>query len=155
MILNIMNLLLSPALRLILSSTYFRSLNITVLDQRGSANSNSLIKSNFLIFNETVFPVVLLALLLLLRLVVCDVSSVAPLVIGVITLHNIIILSLFNYLHLVNTFLASSSYSSKSSISIVSLTLVTGSHRVLSMFLMVLMMMILSVSIGIEWESAN
>merc|ERR1712128_179829 len=153
-ILNIMNLLFSPALRLILSSTYFRSLNITVLDQRGSANSNSLIKSNLLIFNETVFPKVLLARLLLLRLIVCDVSSVAPLVIGVITLNNIIILSLFNHLHLVNTFLPSSSYGSKASISFVSLTLVTGSHRVLSMFLMVSMMMIIFTGIGIEGESS-
>merc|ERR1719260_602361 len=115
-----MNLLLSPTLRLILSSTYFRSLYITVLRQRGSTNSNSLIKSNLLIFNETVFPEVLLALLLL-RLIVCDVRGVAPLVVGVVTLHNIIVLSLLNHLNLVNTFLASSSYSSKASISISSL----------------------------------
>merc|ERR1719205_320515 len=109
-----MNLLLGPALRLILSYTYFRSLDITVLDQRGSADSNSLIKSNLLIFNGTVFPEVLLALLLLLRLIVCDVSSVASLVIGVITLHNIIILSLLNHLYFVNTFLAISTGASSS-----------------------------------------
>merc|ERR1711970_388445 len=151
-----MNLLLSPTLWLILSSTYFRSLYITDLHQRGSTNSNSLIKSNLLIFNETVFPEVLLALLFLLRLIVCDVRGVAPLVVGVVTLHNIIVLSLLNHLNLVNTFLASSSYSSKTSVSISSLTLVTSRHSFIMMLFMVSMVVvIIFTSIGIEWKSSN
>merc|ERR1719435_387998 len=116
-----MLLLLSPTLRLILSSTNLRSLDITVLDQRGSAHRSSLIESDGFILYEAVLPVVLLALLLLLGLIVCDISSVTPLVIGVVALHNIVILSLFNHLHLVNTSLAiitrtSSSNSSKAHI---------------------------------------
>merc|ERR1711970_41795 len=109
-ILNIMNLLLGPALRL--SSANLRSLNITVLYKRGSADLNGLIKSDFLVFNETVLSVVLLALLFLLGLVVGDIGGVAPLVVRVITLHNIIILSLLNHLNFVNTFLAIRSRSS-------------------------------------------
>merc|ERR1719260_196990 len=152
-----MNLLLSPTLRLILSSTYFRSLYITVLHQRGSTNSNSLIESNLLIFNETVFPEVLLAFLLLLRLIVCDVRGVAPLVVGVVTLHNIIVLSLLNHLNLVNTFLASSSYSSKACISLSSLTLVTSRHSFIMMLFMVSMVVVVIIftCIGIEGEGSN
>merc|ERR1719320_2132059 len=101
-----MNLLLGPALRFILSSANLRSLHITVLYKRGSADLNGLIESNLLIFNETALPEVLLALLLLLGLVVGDIGGVAPLVIRVVTLHNIIIFSLLHHLNLVNTFLA-------------------------------------------------
>merc|ERR1711970_1344859 len=156
-----MNLLLSPTLWLILSSTYFRSLYITVLHQRGSTNSNSLIKSNLLIFNETAFPEVFLALLLLLRLIVCDVGGVAPLVVGVVTLHNIIVLSLLNHLNLVNTFLSSSSNSSKASIRI-SLTLVTSRERLggsfsimLLMMSMVMIMIMIMVIFSIEGECTS
>ena len=111
-----MNLLLCPALRLILSPAYLRSLDITVLDQRGSAYLDSLIESNLFILYEAVLPVILLTILFLLRLLVCNISSVAPLVIGVITLHNIIILSLLNHLNLVNTSLTSSCYRAKANI---------------------------------------
>jgi hypothetical protein len=105
-ILNIMNLLLGPALRLILSSTDLRSLDITVLDKRSSTDSNCLIESNLFILDKATLPEVLLALFILLGLIVCDKSSVAPLVIGLITLQNIIILSLLNHLYFVNTSLA-------------------------------------------------
>merc|ERR1712106_1228106 len=105
-ILNIMHLLLGPALRLIFSSANLRSLDITVLHKGSSADLNSLIESDLLIFNETALPVVLLTLLLLLGLVGGDIGGVAPLVIRVITLHNIIILSLLNHLNFVNTSLA-------------------------------------------------
>merc|ERR1739838_401448 len=159
-----MNLLLGPALRLILSSANLRSLNITVLYKRGSADLNSLIESDFLVFNETVLPVVLLTLLLLLGLVVGDIGGVTSLVIRVITLNNIIILSLLNHLHLVNTSLAistrsSSSYSSKADISVItSLTLGTTTNRLgrssLMMIVMVTMMMIIA-SIGVKRKGAN
>merc|ERR1740128_335206 len=109
-----MNLLLGPALRLIFSSANLRSLDITVLHKGSSADLNSLIESNLLVFNKTALPVVLLALLLLLGLVGGDVGGVAPLVIRVITLHNIIILSLLNHLNFVNTSLAIRSRSSSS-----------------------------------------
>merc|ERR1719232_2337581 len=109
-----MNLLLGPALRLVLSSADLGSLNITVLHKGGSADLNSLIESNLLVFNETALSEVLLALFLLLGLVVGNIGGVAPLVIRVVTLHNIIILSLLNHLNFVNTFLAIRSRSSSS-----------------------------------------
>merc|ERR1711935_1007577 len=112
-----MNLLLCPALGLILSSANLRSLDITVLYKRSSADLNSLIESNLLILNETVLPEVLLALLLLLGLIVGDIGGVAPLVVGVITLYHIIILCLLHHLHLVNALLAISSRASSSHIS--------------------------------------
>merc|ERR1712027_193747 len=65
-ILNIMNLLLGPALRLVFSSTDLRSLDITVLDKRSSTDLDSLIESNLLVFYETALSEVLLALFLLL-----------------------------------------------------------------------------------------
>merc|ERR1712128_159916 len=145
-----MNLLLSPALRLVLSSTNLRTLNITILNQRCPAYLHSLIESNLFILYEAGLPVILLTVLLLLGLIVCDVSSVAPLVIGVITLHNIVILSLLNHLNLVNTFLASSCYSSEANIwSFRSLTISTNWDfierltRRSIMVIMVVMMMII------------
>merc|ERR1719481_457814 len=155
-ILNLMYLLLGPALGLILCSTDFRTLNITVLYKRSSANLDSLIKGNLLIFNETAFPKVFFALLLLLRLKVGDICSVTPLVIGVITLHHIIILSLFNHLYLVNTLLAIGSGSSSSNIckpnafSIFSLpgcSAVKELADIRSVFLMMRMVMLLCVTV--------
>ena len=107
-----MFLILSPTLRLILGGTQLRSLDVTVLYKRSSANLNSFVESNCFIFNETAFPVVFFALLLLLGHVVGDVGGVAPLVVRVVTLHHIIILGLFDHLHLVNTSLAISVRSS-------------------------------------------
>merc|ERR1712002_76555 len=106
-ILNIMNLLLGPALRLVLSSADFGALNITVLHKRGPTDLSSLVECNFLIFNETRLLEVLLAVFLLLGLIVGSVGGVAPPVIGVVTLDHIIILGLLHHLHLVNTLLPS------------------------------------------------
>ncbi len=105
-VLNIMNLLLGPALRLILSPADLRSLDITILDKGGTANLDSLVECNLLILDKAFLPEVLLALLLLLRLVVGDIGCVTPLVIRMVTLNNIIILSLLNHLDLVNAPLA-------------------------------------------------
>ena len=104
-ILNIVLLLLGPALRLIFSSADLRALNFTILDQGSSTNFNSLIESDLFIVNEAVLPEVLLALLLLLGLVVGHVCGVAPPVVGVITLDSLVILSLLNHLDLVYTLL--------------------------------------------------
>merc|ERR1711936_1279349 len=125
-----MNLLFCPALRLMLSSTDLWTLYITVLHKRSSADLYSLIESNLLILNKTTLPEVLFTLFLLLGLVVGHVGCVAPLVIRMVTLNNIIILSLLNHLHLVNTSLAISSRSSssdcsKTDISVISLALTT------------------------------
>merc|ERR1712106_212487 len=98
-----MDLLLGPALRLVLSSAYLRALDVTVLDKRSSADLHGLIEGNLLILDETVLPVVLLTLLLLLRLVVGNIGGVAPFVIGVVTLDHVIILSLLDHLDLVDT----------------------------------------------------
>jgi len=102
-ILDLMLLLFGPALRLILSSADLRSLDITVLDKGSSAHLDGLIEGNLLVVDEAVLPEVLLTLLLLLGLVVGDIGGVAPPVVGVITLDNLIILSLLNHLDLVNT----------------------------------------------------
>merc|ERR1719393_86144 len=107
------------------------------------------------------FSEVLFALLLLLRLVVCDIGGVASLVIGVITLNNIIVLSLFNHLNLVNTSLAiSTSYSSKAHISVfTTLTLGTTSKSLrrssLMMLFMVSMMMMMILTVLVEGEGTN
>ena len=79
-------------------------------------------------------PEVLIALLLLLRLVVGDVGGVAPPVIGVVTLHNVVVLGLLDHLHLVNTPLtvstrSSSCYSTKVYCYIITLTLSTAVKR--------------------------
>merc|ERR1712212_451291 len=97
-----MLLLLGPALRLILSSADLRALHITVLDQRSSAHLHSLIEGNLLVVDEAVLSEVLLTFLLLLRLVVGHIGGVAPSVIGMVTLDNLIIFSLLHHLDLVN-----------------------------------------------------
>merc|ERR1712082_16027 len=157
-----MNLLLGPALRLILSSADLRSLNVTVLDQRSSADLNSLIEGYLLILNETALPEVFLALLLLLGLIVGDIGGVAPLVIGVVTLHNVIVLSLLHHLYLVNTFLAIRARSSSSNITeadtftITSLSgtpVVKGLAWAGSMLLMVSMVMV--IRLCVEREGSN
>merc|ERR1712198_577534 len=132
-ILNIMLLLLGPALRLVLGSADLRSLHITVLDKGSSAHLDCLVEGDLLVVDEAVLPEVLLALLLLLGLVVGDIGGVAPPVVGVVTLNNLIILSLLDHLDLVNAPLAigsrsSSSDSSKADVStIVALAIYTGS----------------------------
>lgn len=102
-ILNNVRLVLGPALRLVFGSTDLRALDITILDQRSSANLNSLVEGNLLVFDETALSEVLLALFLLLGLVVGDVGGVASPVVAVVTLDNIIVFNLLNHLNLVNT----------------------------------------------------
>jgi len=65
-ILNIVRLLFGPALRLILNRADLWSLNIAVLDERSSADLDSLGDGHCLVLDETVLPVVLVTLLLLL-----------------------------------------------------------------------------------------
>merc|ERR1711994_950780 len=113
-IFNFMFLLLGPALRLILSSTDLRALYITVLDQGSSAHLHCLIEGNLLVVDEAVLPEVLLTFLLLLGLVVGYIGGVAPPVIGVVTLDNLIIFSLLYHLHLVNAPLSISTRSCSS-----------------------------------------
>jgi len=168
-ILDIVFLLLGPALRLVLSSADLGSLNVTVLDQRGSADLDSLIESNLLVFDETVLPEVLLALLLLLGLVVGDVGGVAPSVVGVVTLDNLVVLGLLNHLNLVNTSLSISTRSSSSNcreadINVISSLTVTtwgqtlGSNRKTGtdrgFFVVGMIMMMISV-LGIEGEGVE
>merc|ERR1719369_2267888 len=164
-----MNLLFGPALRLVFSSTNFRSLDITILDERSSAHLDGLIESNLFILDETALSEVLLAFFLLLRLIVCDVGGVASLVIRVITLDNIIILSLLNHLNLVNASLAISTRTSSSNcretyiyiITLASKTAVKILVRFMCMmFSMIPMMvamisMVISISFGIERKSVH
>jgi len=160
---NIMNLLFGPTLGLILSSTDLRSLDITILHQGSSADLDSLVEGNLFILDETTLSEVLIALLFLLGLVVGDIGGVAPLVIRVITLLNLIILGLFHHLYFVNTFLTirtrgSSSYGTKTDISVISSLSVntrlnTVGSMMFVMFIMVGMMVFISSSI--EWEGVH
>merc|ERR1712058_138020 len=165
-ILNVMNLLFGPALRLIFSSTDLRSLNITILDQWGSTDLDSLIESNLLVFDETALSEVLLTLLLLLGLVVCDIGGVTSLVITMITLDNIIIFSFFDHLNLVNTSLSIRSRGSSSNISeawgstFSSLTLSSlgkGSRCTagISMISMIMVSMVVFIAVSIEREGVD
>jgi len=105
-VLNIVNLLLGPALRFVFGPADLGSLDITILNERGPADLSSFIEGNLLVFDETVLPEVLFAFLLLLGLVLGDVGGVAPPVIGVVALDNLIVLGLLDHLNLVNAPLA-------------------------------------------------
>merc|ERR1712012_1156740 len=105
-ILDIMDLLGSPALGLVLSAADLGSLNVAILDQRSSADLDGLVEGNLLVLDETALPEVLLALLLLLGVVVGDVGGVASLVVAMVTLDHVIVLNLLDHLDLVNTSLA-------------------------------------------------
>merc|ERR1712020_477941 len=113
-ILNVMFLLFGPALGFVLSSADLRSLNITVLDQRGSAYLDGLVEGNLLVVDEAVLSEVLLALFLLLGFVVGGIGGVASPVVRVVTLYNLIILSFFYHLDLVDTPFAISTRGSSS-----------------------------------------
>merc|ERR1711990_220455 len=89
-VLHIVNLLLGPALRFVLSPADLGSLDITVLHKRGPADLSSFIEGDLLVLDETVLPEVLLTLLLLLGLVLGDVGGVAPPIIGVVALDDIV-----------------------------------------------------------------
>merc|ERR1712003_439383 len=52
-VLDIMDLLGSPALGLVLSAADLGSLNVTILDQRSSADLDSLVEGNLLVLDET------------------------------------------------------------------------------------------------------
>merc|ERR1712012_1328102 len=101
-----MDLLLGPALGLVLGTADLGSLNVTILDQRSSADMDSLAEGNLLVLNETALPEVLLALLLLLGVVVGDVGGVTPLVVAMVALDHVIVLNLLDHFDLVNASLA-------------------------------------------------
>jgi hypothetical protein len=168
-IFNIMFFLLGPALALILGTADLRSLDIAILHKRSTADSDGLVESNLLVFDEAVFPEVLVTLFLLLGFVVGDICGVAPFVIRVITLNNIIIFGLFNHLNFVNATLAailrSSSYiikargtfsSLESKTSFKTLRRLTGSgFMMFSMMFSMVFTMVISWSIGVEGESVE
>ena len=127
----IMLFILGPAFGFVLSGAKLRTLDITVLYKRCTAHLYGFVESDCFIFNETTLPVVLLALLLLLGLVLGDIGGVAPPVVGVVALDNIVVLGLFDHLDLVDTPLAVSTRSGgcngrEAHISVVSLTLGTS-----------------------------
>jgi len=160
-VLHVMDLLLGPALGLVLSPADLRALDIAVLHQRGSADLDSLVEGDLLVLDETALSEVLLALLLLLGLVVGDVGGVAPLVVGVITLNHIVVLGLLHHLDLVNTSLSissrgGSSHGSKAHIwTFSSLSLVTAGHFSVSMVITMVIMMVGVIAIGVEGEGVD
>merc|ERR1719412_2648601 len=105
-ILNIVLLLLGPALGLVLGPADLGALDVAVLDEGGPAHLDGLVEGNLLVVDEAVLPEVLLTLLLLLGLVVGDVGGVAPPVVGVVALDHLVVLGLLHHLDLVDTTLA-------------------------------------------------
>merc|ERR1719507_2528709 len=101
-VLHVVDLLLGPALGLVLSPADLGSLDVTVLHQGSPADLHGLVEGDLLVFDETTLPEVLLALLLLLGLVVGDVGGVTPLVVAMVALHHVVVLGLLHHLHLVN-----------------------------------------------------
>merc|ERR1719397_1779639 len=101
-VLHVVHLLLGPALGLVLSPADLGALNVAVLHQRGPAHGGGLVEGDLLVLDETALPKVLLAVLLLLGLVVGGVGGVAPPVVRVVALHNVVVLCLLHHLHLVN-----------------------------------------------------
>merc|ERR1719481_2124573 len=159
-ILYIMNLLLGPALRLILSPANLGTLYITVLDQGSPADLSSLVEGNLFISNEAALLEVLLTIFLLLGFIVGSVGGVAPPVIGVVTLDHIIILGLLHHLHLVNTLLPSLSNFTKvrsSSLSLTAHTAFKSRDFMVSMILMMSMVLMMSVSsiLLVKWECSS
>merc|ERR1712080_223274 len=133
-VLDIMNLLLGPALGLVLSPADRGTIDVAVLDQRSPADVGCLVEGDLFVLDETVLPEVLLALLLLLGFVVGHVGGVTPPVVGVVALHHIVVLCLLHHLHLVNTPLtvstrSSSCYSTKVYWYIIPLTVSTAAKR--------------------------
>merc|ERR1712032_843936 len=59
-ILDFMDLLLGPALGLVLSAADLRSLNVAILENRSSADLDSLVEGNLLVLDETALSEVLL-----------------------------------------------------------------------------------------------
>merc|ERR1719347_672838 len=140
------------------------SFNFTVFHQWLSTNLNIFFQSNLFILDEAALSEILLAFFLLLGLVVSNIGGVAPLVIGVITLHNIIILSLLNHLYFVNTFLTistrtSSSYSWEADInifsSLTSKPTVNSLGWLMCLMMLVMVMMFISSSLCVERKSVN
>merc|ERR1712032_568671 len=168
-ILDFMDLLLGPALGL--SAADLRSLNVAILENRSSADLDSLVEGNLLVLDETALSEVLLALLLLLGVVVGDVGGVAPLVVAMVTLDHVIVLNLPNHLDLVNTSLAFSVGSSSGDIieagwvfldSCLSLTIISGSEVldripgcVISVISMMVMVVMVTLIIGVEGEGVD
>merc|ERR1719278_2092959 len=102
-VLNVVNLLLGPALGFVLGPADLRSLDITILDKGGPADLGCLVEGNLLVLDETALPEVLLTLLLLLGLVLSHVGGVTPPVVGVVALDNVVVLDLLDHLNLVDT----------------------------------------------------
>jgi len=166
-IFNIMFFLLGPALALVLGTADLRSLDIAILHKRSTADLDSFVESDLLVFNETALSEVFITLFLLLGFIVGGVCGVAPFVIRVITLNNIIIFGLFDHLNFVNATLASrfgsSSYIIEARGTILTLERETSSQILrwltssgffmMSVMISVISMMLLSSAV--EWESVE
>ena len=88
-VLNIVLLLLGPALALVLGTADLGAGGVTILDQGGTAHLHGLVEGNLLVVDETVLSEVLLALLLLLGLVVGHVGGVASTVVAMVALKRV------------------------------------------------------------------
>ena len=120
-ILHLMDLLLGPALRLVLSTTDLLALYVAILDQGISADLDCLVKGHRIIFDVATFEKILVTFLDLLAKVsrsvktstltrsdiiipeiICDISCVTSPVVAVVTFDHVLVLGLLDHLHLVN-----------------------------------------------------
>ena len=123
-ILHLMDFLLGPALRLVLSAADLLALEITILDQGVSADLDCLVKGHSVIFDVATFEKILVTFLNLLAKVsrsvrtstlmksdisdiiipeiICDIGCVTSPVVAVVTFDHVLILSLLDHLDFVN-----------------------------------------------------
>merc|ERR1711899_100899 len=105
-VLDVVNLLLGPTLGLILGPADLRALDVAVLHKRGATDLSGLVEGDLLVFDEAALPEVLVTVLLLLGLILGHIGGVTPPIVRVVTLDNLVILGLFDHLHLVDAPLA-------------------------------------------------
>jgi len=157
-IFNVMLVVPGLALGLVNSSALNGALSVT--DQGSVAELDLLLRGDLPVVNEAVLDKVLLALLFLLGLKVSGVGGVALLGVTMLALNDIVILSLLNHHHLVDTPLTSSGNGSNVQGNIVttSLTRCTSIDGIVSMSVL---MFVVVVSVAgstavllIEWESS-
>jgi len=157
-VLNIMLMVPGLTLGLIDGPTFDWAL--TIADEWSVAELNLFLRCYLPVVNEAVLDEVFLALLLLLRLKISGVGGVALLGVAVLALNDIIVLSLLNHHHFVNTPFTSSGNGSNVQGDIVttSLTRCTSIKGIVSMGMLMLVVVIMS-SVGgslsvtlVEWE---
>ena len=118
---------------------------------------NILLNSNLLVFNETRFLEVLLALFLLLGLKVSGVGGVAPLAVAMVALDVLIVLGLLNHHNLVNTPLTSGGNGSNVQCNLITLPLPGGPgwKSIVGMCSMMMLLVVVVVVVVVSSSSGS